>query len=121
VLESLAARMSKAAASGRPALPPAGGELRRLPGGGVDLAAAMGDGPAWVEVSPRAAGFPAACERLASAPSAGWSLPAEIRQRRPGPLVGRVVDDRGRERGRFDVAEPADAPAAASAGAGGAA
>lgn len=98
VLERLAAWHARRASSVSGA---AGRAPRLLPGGGVDLAAWLGEGAGWVEVSPLAAGFPAAAERLAAPPVAGWSLPAELRDRRPQRLGVVVTSDRGRELGRF--------------------
>jgi GT2 family glycosyltransferase len=116
-LERIAARAARRAAGRQaPATSPHGGDpVRRLPGGAVDLAPWMGAGPAWLEVSPLVAGFPAAGERLAAPPPAGWSLPPEVGVRQPGPLVARLVDDDGRELLCFDVA-PGEGPPGAPTG-----
>jgi hypothetical protein len=57
--------------------------------------------PLWIELSPNAAGFPAASERLPEAPAPAWTLPEEIRGRLAGERVEslglRLVDAAGAE------------------------
>jgi GT2 family glycosyltransferase len=72
-----------------PPLAPAAGPPRFAREGGA--------APAWVEVSPSAAGYPAAGERL-EAGSAGWELPAEVwEDLAPGRYRVTLVDEAGRE------------------------
>jgi N-acetylglucosaminyl-diphospho-decaprenol L-rhamnosyltransferase len=75
-------------------------------------------GPAWMEVSPRREGFPAAAERAVANP-ASWRLPAEVQAHHPGlPLYLTACADDGRELARhaLAVASPR-APASATPGA----
>lgn len=68
--------------------------------------------PVWVEVSPRAEGFPAAAEQVADGQAERWRLPAEIEQRLAEETwYVTVTDDRGRELGRYrlGVADPSGA------------
>jgi N-acetylglucosaminyl-diphospho-decaprenol L-rhamnosyltransferase len=83
--------------------PPRLAGLPELPVSGLAVPASSGG--LWVEVSPNAAGFPAAAERLPAGGSGSWSLPAEIAARLP-PSVLRValVDERGRERATYRLA-----------------
>jgi N-acetylglucosaminyl-diphospho-decaprenol L-rhamnosyltransferase len=82
--------------SGETAIPPDGLDLGGYPR------------PVWMEVSPRAEGFPAAAEQVANGQPERWRLPPDIEQRLAGETWHlTVTDDRGRELGRyrFDVAD----------------
>lgn len=85
---------------------PRGRRPPRLIGGALDLTGFGRSGPLWVEVSPRAAGFPAAAERLADPLAAPWTLPAEVLGRLPAgtELTLQVVDDGGGELARYRFA-----------------
>jgi GT2 family glycosyltransferase len=86
LLESLDRRLPRAPQS----------PLADVPAAGLDLAGLPF--PLWIEVSPNAAGFPAAAERLAAPPDGPWQLPSEIRERLPaGELILQIVDEGGRE------------------------
>jgi hypothetical protein len=126
LLEALDRRLAARPAAGGDAAAGAPGpsELPELPEGGLDLARWRDRGPLWVEVSPAAAGFTAAAERLAEPPAAPWTLPAEIARRHPGArLAIRLTDRQGRELGGWRLAvagggSEAAAPASAAAGRG---
>jgi len=82
-----------AAAPLLPALPPEGLDLAGYPR------------PLWVEISPNAAGFPAAAERIAeAAPGERWHPPAEIAERlAAGAWWIRLSDERGRDLATFQA------------------
>ncbi len=66
--------------------------------GALDLSQLHGLPELWIEISPRAAGFPAAAERLSAPLPAAWTVPAEIRPRMlGGPWTLRAVDTAGGE------------------------
>lgn len=122
LLDALDRRLAAGPAPPGPPGPPA---LPELPEGGLDLARWRDRGPLWVEVSPAAAGFPAAAERLVEPPAAPWTLPAEVVHRHPGArLAVRLADREGRELGGWrltvagGVAESDEAGAAGEAAAG---
>jgi N-acetylglucosaminyl-diphospho-decaprenol L-rhamnosyltransferase len=76
-----------------------GGEAPPLPvvgAAGLDLAPYAGAGALWVEVSPRAEGFPAAAEPVAL-PAGRWSLPDEVRRTLSGDWWLRLSDAAGGE------------------------
>ncbi|HUO86604.1 MAG TPA: hypothetical protein VM617_04375, partial [Thermoanaerobaculia bacterium] len=84
-------RSPAAASAGNGTTEPAADELALL-----DLSPFHGAGRLWIEVSPRAEGFPAAAEPLAPGTSA-WSLPHEIAAGLSGTWWAQVTDDAGRE------------------------
>lgn len=74
---------------------PSKGEAGELDGAAIDVARFGLDRGAWIEMSPRRAGFPATGERIEGA---AWSPPADVLRRQgTPPLWVRAVDAAGRE------------------------
>jgi N-acetylglucosaminyl-diphospho-decaprenol L-rhamnosyltransferase len=80
-------------------------EAAAVPAEGLDLAGFPH--PLWVEVTPNAAGFPAAAERVTAGPPAGgaWRLPSEVAQSLPaGPLWLNLSGEDGRDLAHLQLA-----------------
>ena len=59
-------------------------------------------GPLWIETSPNPSAIPAAACVVRDAASPSWQLPEDVwRHLAPGPYLLQVVDDAGRELGRY--------------------